>query len=298
MPYDAPMGGWTLEGFALESLPAWGGGGEPPSTLEILEEPWSPRRPSQAPIPEPLFFLDGKERVDAVVSKDGKVGLLVTVAAGLAVYRQGRMEVLEPVVRRYGLGVDEPLEAPSLRYEPLPQADPRRYVEAMHRLRVELEREVAQRAAASGEGLLVQDGPIFWGARGAVLGFVKTHWARYLPAEREGILQELAPGERTPAFVVEREAGRFASWYVRLDPTPWGLLRVEAPISEGLREMADLSGTLFAFFAAHPLRDRRAPQNLFPIGSIERHLARHMGAEEVVRRALAERFGRDTWKSA
>ncbi len=290
------MDEWTLQAFSLEAAPPWGMGGEAPQEVELLEEPWESKAPGEVPIPEPIFFLDGKERVDGVVGKGERLGLLVTVAVGVARYQGGRLTLLEPTVRRYGLGVDEPLEAPGLRYEPRPLADPRRHVDAMHRLRVLLEQEAAKEVEGMGEGLLVQDGPIFWTPeRGRVLGFVKTHWARYLPEPQEELLRALRPGERTPAFAIRREAGRFATWYLRLDPSPWALLRVETPPTPGFEERADLSGALFRFFASHPLRDRRAPQNLFPVGAIEGHLLRHMGSDVVVRRLLAERFGRRVW---
>lgn len=67
------------------------------------------------------------------------------------------------------------------------------------------------------------DGPVRLLRKGPLLGYIKTHWVRYLPKEREALLRALAPGERTPAFRVHRKGLELASWYVRLPLPPEGL---------------------------------------------------------------------------
>ena len=47
------------------------------------------------------------------------------------------------------------------------------------------------------------------------------------------------------------------------------------------REMSALPG-----FASSPIRDPRAPQNLYPIGALEDHLRRRMGDQEFIRRSI------------
>ncbi len=50
-------------------------------------------------------------------------------------------------------------------------------------------------------------------------GVVKRQLRRYLPDRLVSVLYGLAPGERTPAFVLATEHGDFVSWYVRLTTT-------------------------------------------------------------------------------
>lgn len=48
------------------------------------------------------------------------------------------------------------------------------------------------------------------------IGVVKRQMRRYLPNALIGLLYELKPGERTPAFLVETEHAFIVSWYLRL----------------------------------------------------------------------------------
>jgi len=116
--------------------------------------------------------------------------------------------------------------------------------------------------------------------------------------DTEALLEALAPGERTPAFRVHRKGLELASWYVRLPLPPEGLrpplaglLRVETPLAGPFLELADLSLGLFPALASHPVKDPRAPQNLLPVGGLERELSRRMGRPEVVGRMLARYLG-------
>ena len=168
-------------------------------------------------------------------------------------------------------------------------------VEALQAEKAALEKEVAEGLEG---GLLVVDGPVRLLRKGPLLGYIKTHWVRYLPKEREALLEALAPGERTPAFRVHRKGLELASWYVRLPLPPEGLrpplaglLRVETPLAGPFLELADLSLGLFPALASHPVKDPRAPQNLLPVGGLERELSRRMGRPEVVGRMLARYLG-------
>jgi hypothetical protein len=66
---------------------------------------------------------------------------------------------------------------------------------------------------------------------------------------------------------------------------------VETPLEDSFSELADLSLSLFPLLASHPVKDPRAPQNLTPIGALERELARRMGSQEVVERLLRRHLG-------
>ncbi|WP_117238275.1 DNA double-strand break repair nuclease NurA [Thermus sediminis] len=283
--------GTLAQGEALQEAPE-------PQAFHPLESPWEPRRAGPSPWPEPLYFVDGKEREEALLQGEG-LALLGCVAAGALVHQGGRMTLLPPLVRRVGVGLAEPLRVGELLYEPV-AAEGTDYASlraGLQRVREELEREVAR--GLSG-GLLLVDGPVRFARPGGLplLGYVKTHWARYLPEGEEALLQALSPGERTPAFRVRRGGRELASWYLRLPllpeglrPPQAGLLRVETPLEAPFSELADLSLGLFPDLASHPVKDPRAPQNLAPIGALEWALGRRMGSQEVVERLLRRHLG-------
>jgi hypothetical protein len=269
-----------------------------PQAFHPLESPWEARRAEPRPWPEPLYFVDGKEREEALLAQGEQLALLGSVAAGALVHREGRMALLAPVVRRVGVGLGGPLRVGELLYEPV-AAEGTDYASlraGLQKAREELEKEVAR--GLSG-GLLVVDGPVrFKREGGALLGYIKTHWARYLPEAEEALLQALKPGERTPAFRVRRGGMELASWYLRLPlvpegvrPPQAGLLRLETPADGPFSELADLSLSLFPALASHPVKDPRAPQNLTPIGALEWALGRSMGSQEVVERLLRRHLG-------
>jgi hypothetical protein len=268
-----------------------------PEAFHPLEEPWEAKRGGEAPWPEPLYFVDGKERAEALLSQGPRLALLGCVAAGAVALKGGRVELLGLRVRRVGVGLEEALGAGELLYEPAPSLGQglEGLLAGLRAAREALEREVAEGLRG---GLLVVDGPVRLLREGPLMGYIKTHWARYLPKEREALLEALAPGERTPAFRVHRKGLELASWYLRLPLPPEGLrpplaglLRVEAPLSGPFLELADLSLGLFPSLASHPVKDPRAPQNLLPVGGLERELARRMGRPEVVGRLLSRHLG-------
>ncbi|GAA5334334.1 MULTISPECIES: DNA double-strand break repair nuclease NurA [Thermus] len=271
--------------------------GPEPEGFWPLEEPWAARRAEALPWPEPLYFLDGKERAEGLLAEGRRLALLGCVAAGAVVYEGGRMRLLPPRVRRVGVGLSEPLRVGELRYEPFPAEGEGVYAlqEGLRRARANLEAEVAQELSG---GLLVVDGPVRLKRVGPILGYIKTHWARYLPPEKEALLAALAPGERTPLFRIRRKGLELASWYLRLPlppegvrPPEAGLLRLETPLDGPYGWLAALSLSLFPALASHPVKDPRAPQNLTPVGGLERELGRRMGSREVVARLLARYLG-------
>jgi len=72
-----------LEGMAGEAFSGatvWEEGY--PASFQPLEEPWEARRADPVPWPEPLYFVDGRERVEAVLSDGRKLALLGCVAGG------------------------------------------------------------------------------------------------------------------------------------------------------------------------------------------------------------------------
>jgi hypothetical protein len=100
------------------------------------------------------------------------------------------------------------------------------------------------------------------------------------------------PGQRTPAFTMGT-SWRRASWYLQLPRTsgvPWsGVVRLECsadlPLAEVTR-LGDLTARLLPPLASAPHKDPRAPQNLVPIGGLERQLQHRLGDQHVLYRAL------------
>ncbi len=71
---------------------------------------------------------------------------------------------------------------------------------------------------------------------------------------------------------------------------PWsGVVRVECsadlPVPEVTR-LADLTALLLPPLASVPHKDPRAPQNLVPIGGLERELRHRLGDQQILYRAL------------
>lgn len=134
------------------------------------------------------------------------------------------------------------------------------------------------------------------------LGYVKTMGKAYLTGEYAELLWQLELGERTPIFTMGEKRGtqQFWSWYLRtghplvchkrLGYHDWhGIVRLdlsaEVPL-EKARELADLTTYLIPYFSSHPSRDSRSPQNLTPVGALEKELGRQMGDKLVIERRL------------
>lgn len=145
------------------------------------------------------------------------------------------------------------------------------------------------------DDLLIIDGPL----RGRqhlprAIGYIKSHRSTYLPAELNALVGALAPGQRTPVFLMGTSWERH-SWYLRLPGppgSPWaGIVRAECsadlPIAEVIR-LANLSQAALRRFASVAYKDSRAPQNLYPIGGLERELRHRLGDPRLLYRALRE----------
>lgn len=167
-------------------------------------------------------------------------------------------------------------------------------VELQRRMR-EAEGRLAEELCAAGH-LTVVDGPLnFVRSRDLpVVGYVKTHYRPLLAPSQHARIPELGPGQRTSLF---RKREDIYSAYLRLVPRPatagpWtGIVRIELPASAGLASAvrtADLVGAMLPRFAGIPHIDARAPQNLQPIGSLERHLRHLLGDPGLATRAVRD----------
>ena len=144
--------------------------------------------------------------------------------------------------------------------------------------------------------LTVVDGPLnFVRSRDLpVVGFVKTHYRALLDPEHHRQIPKLGPGQRSSLFRLGRD--RYSA-YLRLAPgsanaSPWsGIVRIELPQSAGLVaaiSTADRIAGLIPLYAGVPHRDPRAPQNLQPIGALERFLRHRLGSAALATRAVRE----------
>jgi hypothetical protein len=124
-----------------------------------------------------------------------------------------------------------------------------------------------------------------------VVGYVKTHLRRRLPAELHARVPELGVGQRTPLFLARQSY----SAYVRVaargrHSSPWaGVVRIEVPESQGLaaaRDRADEVTCALPRFAGVAHKDPRAPQNLLPIFALERQLRHRLGPADRAARAI------------
>jgi hypothetical protein len=157
------------------------------------------------------------------------------------------------------------------------------------------EHQAGGHPADSASDLLIVDGPL----RGRqhlprVLGYIKSHHATYLPPDLNAVVGALAPGQRTPAFLMGTSWDRH-SWYLRLPGpkgAPWsGVVRIECPATlpvDEVTRLAGLSQRCLGRFASAPYKDSRAPQNLYPIAGLERELRRRLGDPRLLYRALRQ----------
>ena len=154
------------------------------------------------------------------------------------------------------------------------------------------EGQLAERLAGDG-WLAVLDGPLnFVRSRDrTVVGLVKTHHRPLLAPADHARVSELACGERTPVFSLG--ADRY-SCYVRIAvpgprSSPWfGIVRIEVPQSFGLnaaRATVDEVACVLPRYAGIPHRDPRAPQNLQPVGALEKQLRHRLGPSRLAARA-------------
>jgi hypothetical protein len=296
--------------------------------VELPQEQWRPVDPDPGqPVPDALLFVDGVRRIEARVWIDDPPGdavpaavavpstgataaLCASYAAGVVCCCDGQAHVIEVQTRR-GLFTTT-RDAASIStwagtYQCYPsRADPRQPAavtlsQALQRElgQVEIIAAAAARSApghgAGGTDLLVVDGPLLGREHlPRTVGYIKSHHTPYLPPDLNPLVAALAPGQRTPVFLVGTQWERH-SWYLRLPGpagAPWaGIVRIECPASLPAAEAIALAGQSQATlprFASAAYKDARAPQNLYPIAGLERELRRRLGDPRLLYRALRQ----------
>lgn len=295
-PWD-PAYGSSVESELLQSAI------EAEIAIEAPAEAWAPRDPPAATtIPDAVVFVDGVRRVEArawIELGDTVVpGLFASYAAG-AVRCDGVAKIVDPQVGRGLFAPGDALADVDTRHgrfvaHPADDATPQKLMKTLLSAMAELEVLVAERARRAGDELLLLDGPLKHRRHVAhAVGIVKTHDVKYLEPEQDRTVGELGAGQRTPVFRVDAQPFSRYSWYVRLPGPPggpWaGIVRCEATGALSPDDVIALANTVTAViptYASAPHKDSRAPQNLYPIGGLERQLRHRLGDPAVLYRAL------------
>jgi hypothetical protein len=300
-PWD-PEYGTSLELESIDELPQ-------AVELDVESVAWRPIGPELVEGLPCCAFIDGVRRVDLrlFAEEDGAAApaLAGSWAVGTA-WSTRPPTVRELVVGRtlvVGGGLTHADLTPRVGGEELryvfigvPGTTPLDPIVGLQNVMREAEAALARRVFLGGEAdLLVLDGPLTYFADGPIVGMVKRQSRSYLPNDRSSILGELTAGERTPLFQLGEQRLERYSWYARLGPlrridgAMTGVVRLEVAKEVGLekaRELADIATAVLPRFASVVGRDPRAPQNLYPVGQLERVLRHRLGDADLVRRAL------------
>lgn len=153
---------------------------------------------------------------------------------------------------------------------------------------------LAEQLCVSG-WLAIVDGPLTFVRSHdlPVVGYVKTHHRMLLEPARHARVPDLLVATRTSLFA---HADRYSTYARIANPDrhsgPWsGVVRLELPQSAGLAASAATADALTALlprFAGIRHRDPRAPQNLQPIGALEKHMRHQLGSPALAARAVRD----------
>jgi hypothetical protein len=268
-------------------------------SVEVRPEEWRPLLPETGAV-EDILFVDGVRRVDATLWIDQPpdfpgFALAATYAAG-AVRCNGRALIEESEVER-GLFTSAPAAdvVTSIGTYEVKATKGTTSEELWLGIQQRMgDLEAAVTRKAGGAEMLVVDGPLSH-VRDLdnAVGYIKTQKVQYLPLELRQVLTALPAGYRTPLFLTTTSWSRF-SWYLRLANhagPAGGLVRCEIDAgmsaADAARVATRVSATLPRYASARH-KDPRAPQNLYPIGGLERELRHRLGDRELAMRALRQ----------
>jgi hypothetical protein len=270
--------------------------------LEVKAADWKPISPADGPLPGSVLFLDGVRRIDARVwvhaeNPEPLPGVVASLAAGL-VCCDGAARIVDVAVDRglyAAVGDDIRTRHATYRFHRTSGGLDQLTLGVQGRLaalEVDLANAWRQQSTVE-DDLLVVDGPL----RGRThlertVGYVKTHQKSYLQPEQAAVIADLAPGQRSPVFGMGTSWER-RSWYLRLPGSsraPWSaIVRLECSADlpdDHATALADVTARVLPRLASSPHKDPRAPQNLVPIGGLERQLRHRLGDAGLLYRSL------------
>lgn len=253
---------------------------------------------------EPIAFVDGVRRGEAILFAAGSDGTIVSGMTGAfgigAVVDTGQsLEFAHCATRRlavWGSGqrFDLPPVPGGFTWDTIATADtapdgPLRQLQITMRA---AERRLATQLRDDGY-LVVVDGPLnaLRSLAAPVIGYVKTHHRVLLASHLHAAVPHLPAGCRTSLFSPRPD---IYSCYHRLaEPDRWGspwqgIVRLELPTTVGLDTAIDLADHAVRHlprYAGVAHIDPRAPQNLQPVGALEHHLRHRLGDQELAARA-------------
>jgi hypothetical protein len=268
--------------------------------IEVEASRWAPIVVNTAPADE-VLFVDGVRRIDAnlwIEEDDGTpmLALAASYGAGAVLCNHSARIVAHEIQR----GVFTAAAAASrivTRHADYDVHHTRGIIAedlwlGLQQRMGELEGKIV--ASHAGAPLIVVDGPLSHHRHvpGAV-GYIKTQHVQYLPPNLRPILGQLRAGDRTPLFLTTTSWSRF-SWYLKLplnDAGPMdGIVRAEVIADQedlsAARRIADLTAATMCRYASAAHKDPRAPQNLYPVGQLERKLHHLLGDRELLYRSL------------
>ena len=275
------------------------------SAEQVEEGPWEPKTPSLDFPPQEIAVVDGALRVDYFASviegEQYSPALFCSYAAGAAVLSE-KVEITETQVHRLFIvgnnlsGQDIPIKAGNVSEVPIlykgisSSEQPRNVL--MKKMR-QTEAEVVEKLAGP-EKLILADGNLtLIRSSSPVVGVIKDIQRLYLSPQKASILEELKPRQRTP--LIQRQGYEVFTCFFRLsEPGPLqhilsGLVRLEIKTELGVSkasQILDQACVRIFGIASHAPKDPRAPQNLVPIGGLERKLRHKLGDLQIVRRGI------------
>ncbi len=282
----------------------------PPVDHQVETDRWRPLPGSSRDAPDELVFVDGVRRIEARLTLDdpsGAVpGVMAAFGVGAVVWdREARRSWYEGItverllIMAGGRLLDLQDGFPGrLRAESIPELDRGKLVDRAQRLMRLAEAELAARMAGPGR-LVIADGTISdinAPTDGDSVGYIKRHFVDYLADAEKQVVDRLRAAERSPLFLIGYGRNPRYSWYVQLenpaDRPAWeSVVRCEVAASSGIGRavrVADWTASLLPQLGSERHIDPRAPQNLVPIGALERELSRRLGPREYMCRVLGD----------
>lgn len=295
---------------------------------ELPEAQWHPIDPDPTVRrPTAILFVDGVRRIDARVwvnqpanggapASSATPGLCASYAAGAMCCCNYRAHLIASDIRRglfttatHADHIDTTIGTYLVTHTHSSAAVPLTYTLSIALQARLAEAEIATAVTArtgltehgipEGDDILVVDGPLHGRQHlPRAIGYIKTHHTEYLPPHLNAVVSHLKAGQRTPVFRLGTTWDRH-SWYLRLpcaSGAPWaGIVRVECSadlVTADAVGLANLSQPTLCRYASTEYKDPRAPQNLYPIGGLERQLRRRLGDNNFVYRALTQAAAR------